>query len=201
MNISTLRSRIGLVQQEPLLYNTSIEENIRVGKPDATLEEIEWACKQANIHDDIARLHAGYQTNVGAKGVKLSGGQKQRIAIARAIIRKPKILIFDEATSALDNQSERVVQEALDKLAVRAPPSCLLFAVRSFVFSPWPDRNSLHQTHTTTLVIAHRLSTIKNADRIAVISGGKVAEYGTHDELTQKKGIYHHLSLADQGRS
>jgi ATP-binding cassette subfamily B (MDR/TAP) protein 1 len=165
LNVNNLREHISLVSQEPCLYDMTIKENILFGcKPNqqATQEDIEKVCKEANIHDFISKLPDGYDTPVGNKGTQLSGGQKQRIAIARALIRNPKILLLDEATSALDSESEKVVQAALDKAA----------------------------EGRTTLAIAHRLSTIQNADIIFVIKDGKVAEKGTHQKLLAKKGIY-----------
>jgi ATP-binding cassette subfamily B (MDR/TAP) protein 1 len=165
LNVNNLREHISLVSQEPSLYDMTIRENVLFGcgtnqKP--TQEDIERVCKEANIHDFIINLPEGYDTPVGNKGTQLSGGQKQRIAIARALIRNPKILLLDEATSALDGESEKVVQAALDKAA----------------------------KGRTTLAIAHRLSTIQHADIIFVIKDGKVAEKGTHQELLAKKGIY-----------
>ena len=157
LRLSWLRQQIGLVSQEPVLFTGSIAENIAYGKEGATKEDIEAAARMANAHDFISAFPDSYATEVGEKGVQLSGGQKQRIAIARAIVRDPKILILDEATSALDSASEKVVQEALDSL--------LLAKKR------------------TTIVIAHRLSTIKKADKIVVFSDGVVVEQGTYDEL------------------
>eukprot|EP00463_Aulacantha_scolymantha_P001842 TRINITY_DN246_c0_g1_i12.p1 TRINITY_DN246_c0_g1~~TRINITY_DN246_c0_g1_i12.p1 ORF type:complete len:574 (-),score=85.57 TRINITY_DN246_c0_g1_i12:76-1797(-) len=156
-NLKYLRDQIGLVGQEPVLFNTSIGKNISYSKDDATPEEIKIAAQNANISDFIEKeLKEKYETNVGAKGTQLSGGQKQRIAIARAIIRNPRILLLDEATAALDSESEQIVQKALDSLM--------------------SDR--------TTLVIAHRLSTIQNADKIVVMGKGKVRETKVHDQGT-----------------
>ncbi|KAM1511823.1 hypothetical protein PS1_023916 [Malus domestica] len=159
LQLKWLRSQMGLVSQEPALFATSIKENILFGKEDAGIEEITEAGKAANAHNFISQLPQGYDTQVGERGVQMSGGQKQRIAIARAIIKKPRILLLDEATSALDSESERVVQEALDKAAVGR----------------------------TTIIIAHRLSTIRNADVIAVVQNGQVMETGSHDELSQRE--------------
>lgn len=157
LNVNHLRSQIGYVGQEPALFATTIEQNIRYGKPDATRAEIEEAAKRANAFDFIMSFNDGFETQVGDKGSQLSGGQKQRIAIARVLIGNPKLLLLDEATSALDSESELVVQEAIEKL--------------------------LALEKRTTIIIAHRLTTIRNADVIVVISGGQVVEMGTHDEL------------------
>eukprot|EP01133_Synstelium_polycarpum_P000374 gene374-436_t len=165
INVRALRQKIGLVSQEPVLFATSISENIRYGREDATREEIEEACRLANAHSFIAALPQGYDTLVGEKGVQMSGGQRQRIAIARAIIKNPNILLLDEATSALDSENERIVQEAID----------LLMQGR------------------TTIVIAHRLSTIRNADVIVFVRGGQAVERGTHDELMALGGYYYRL--------
>ncbi|CAN6477732.1 unnamed protein product [Victoria cruziana] len=163
LQLKWLRSQMGLVSQEPSLFATSIKENILFGKEDATMEEVEAAARASNAHTFISTLPQGYDTQVGERGVQLSGGQKQRIAIARAIIKSPRILLLDEATSALDSESERVVQAALDRARVGR----------------------------TTIVIAHRLSTIRNADTIAVIQEGKVMEIGAHDSLMQiQSGAY-----------
>jgi ATP-binding cassette subfamily B protein len=158
----TRRRLFAIVPQEPALFNTTIAENIRFGKPTATQEEVEAAAKLANIHDYIATLPQGYETTVGERGVKLSGGEKQRVAIARAVIRDPQVLVFDEATSALDSKSERVIQDALHHVSAGR----------------------------TTIAVAHRLSTIADVDCIFVLKGGKVAEQGTHRELLKKKGLY-----------
>ncbi|KAF8691343.1 hypothetical protein HU200_040474 [Digitaria exilis] len=166
LRLKWLRAQMGLVSQEPMLFATSIRENILVGKEDATAEEVVAAAKAANAHDFISQLPQGYDTQVGEGGVQMSGGQKQRIAIARAILKSPKILLLDEATSALDTNSERVVQEALDQASVGR----------------------------TTIVIAHRLSTIRNAHLIAVMESGEVKELGPHDKLIAKEnGFYSSL--------
>ncbi|MGQ9630359.1 MAG: ABC transporter ATP-binding protein [bacterium] len=162
LDIASLRRQIGIVSQEPILFNATISENIAYGKADATMDEIVEAAKIANAHDFIMELPQGYDTVIGERGEKLSGGQKQRISIARAIIRKPAILILDEATSNLDSESEKLVQEAISRL------------VRS----------------QTTLVIAHRVSTVMNADKIVVIDDGNIVELGSHEELMEENGIY-----------
>ncbi|KAL3844648.1 hypothetical protein ACJIZ3_002051 [Penstemon smallii] len=162
LQLKWLRNQIGLVNQEPALFATTILENILYGKPDATMVEVEAAASAANAHSFITLLPNGYNTQVGERGVQLSGGQKQRIAIARAMLKDPKILLLDEATSALDSSSENIVQEALDRLMVGR----------------------------TTVVVAHRLSTIRNVDSIAVIQQGQVVETGTHEELISKAGAY-----------
>ncbi|KAG6577957.1 multidrug resistance protein ABC superfamily [Phytophthora cinnamomi] len=165
LNLNWLRSQIGLVGQEPTLFIGTIAENIAYGLTDKpTQQDIEEAAKMANAHGFITKFPDGYDTQVGMKGEQLSGGQKQRIAIARAILKNPNILLLDEATSALDSESEKVVQEALDKVVALK--------------------------RRTTIIIAHRLSTIRKADKICVVSGGKIAEQGTHQELINLKGIY-----------
>ena len=163
--ISSLREHIGLVPQDTLLFNTTIKENILYGKLDATDEEVWSAVKAANAEKFIRELPNGIETKVGDRGLVLSGGQRQRIAIARAILKDPAILILDEATSALDTESEKIVQDALEKLMVGR----------------------------TSFVIAHRLSTVKNADQIFVLNNGHIEESGTHDELINKSGLYHEL--------
>ncbi|CAH1394421.1 unnamed protein product [Nezara viridula] len=165
LNVSWLRNQIGVVGQEPMLFDTSIEENIRYGKTTATLEEIVEAAKISHAHSFIEKLPAGYGSIVGERGTKLSGGQKQRIAIARAIVRKPKLLLLDEATSALDSRSEVIVQEALDN------------AMRN----------------RTTVIIAHRMSTVRKADVIYAMKEGRVLEKGSHHELMELKGYYYSL--------
>ncbi|XP_022740291.1 ABC transporter B family member 15-like [Durio zibethinus] len=163
LQLKWLRSQMGLVSQEPTLFATTIKENILFGKEDAGMEEVIEAAKASNAHNFISQLPQGYDTQVGERGVQMSGGQKQRIAIARAIIKSPKILLLDEATSALDSESERIVQEALDKASIGR----------------------------TTIIIAHRLSTIRHADLIAVVQDGHVMETGSHDELmVNEKGFY-----------
>ncbi len=162
VTLRSLRSNIGIVQQDVYLFTGSVAENIRYGRPDASMEEIVEAAKNANAHEFIMELPDGYNTYIGQRGVKLSGGQKQRLSIARVFLKNPPILIFDEATSALDNESEKVVQESLETLA----------------------------KNRTTFVIAHRLTTIRNAKNILVLSEDGIAERGTHEELLAKGGIY-----------
>jgi ABC-type multidrug transport system fused ATPase/permease subunit len=174
LNVAHLRKHIGLVTQEPVLFDCTIRENIAYGYAEGyqfvNEDMIVEAAQNANIHNFICSLPQGYDTYVGERGTQLSGGQKQRIAIARALIRDPKILLLDEATSALDTESEKIVQEALDK--ARAGRTCI--------------------------IIAHRLSTIQNADLIAVVNKGKIVEIGTHDQLRSRKGIYYQLTRNQQ---
>lgn len=166
LNLKSLRKHIALVQQEPALFATTIYENILYGKEGATEAEVIEAAKLANAHTFISGLPEGYSTKVGERGVQLSGGQKQRVAIARAVLKNPEILLLDEATSALDVESERIVQQALERL----------------------------MQNRTTVIVAHRLSTIKNADQISVIQNGKIIEKGTHSSLIENKdGAYFKL--------
>lgn len=159
---SDLRENIAMVAQDVFLFAGSIRDNIRYGSPNAREEDIILAAKRANIHDFIATLPSGYDTEVGERGVKLSGGQKQRVSIARAFLKNPPILILDEATSALDNMTEMQIQSALQQLS----------------------------TGRTTIVVAHRLSTVKNADEILVVTDGKIAQRGTHEQLVAQGGLY-----------
>lgn len=165
VTLDSLRGQVGIVPQETMLFNGSVYDNILYGRLDATPDEVKAAAKAANADEFISQLPQGYATMLGDRGVNISGGQRQRISIARAILKNPRILILDEATSALDTESERVVQEALDRLMVGR----------------------------TSFVIAHRLSTIKNADKILVLEHGALVEAGTHDELIAKNGLYAHL--------
>ncbi len=162
VTLKSLRDHIGVVQQDVYLFMGTIKDNIKYGKPDATEEEIIEAAKNANAHDFIMSFEKGYDTDIGQRGVKLSGGQKQRLSIARVFLKNPPILIFDEATSALDNESEKVVQDSLEKLA----------------------------KNRTTFVIAHRLTTIENAEEILMLTEKGIEESGTHKELMQRNGAY-----------
>ena len=165
LNQESLRRLIGVVNQDSILFNDTIFNNIAFANESATQEQVEAAAKIANAHQFILNTEGGYQTNIGDRGAKLSGGQRQRLCIARAVLKNPPIMLLDEATSALDTESEKLVQEALYKL----------------------------MENRTTVVIAHRLSTIQNADKIVVVEGGKIVEYGTHSELLVKQGLYKRL--------
>jgi ABC-type multidrug transport system fused ATPase/permease subunit len=165
IELKHLRKHIAVVPQEVLLFAGSIYDNILFGNPDATEQEVKDAARQANAFDFITSFPEGFETQVGDRGIQLSGGQKQRIAIARAILKNPTILVLDEATSALDSESERVVQDALEKL----------------------------MKGRTSIVIAHRLSTIRNADKILVLDKGEISQVGNHQQLMENEGIYAEL--------
>jgi subfamily B ATP-binding cassette protein MsbA len=164
-NVQSVRRQIGIVMQDSILFSGTIEENIRYGRPDATKEEVFVASRVANCHEFISRLRNGYESRVGERGVSLSGGQRQRLAIARVLLRDPRILILDEATSALDSQSERLIQDATEKL----------------------------MRNRTAIVIAHRLSTVVNANRILVMDRGRIVDSGRHEELLAREGLYRDL--------
>ena len=163
--LQSVRSQLSIVTQEPILFNDTIANNIKLGKPDATEEEILNAAKVANAHLFIINKENGYDTNIGDRGNKLSGGERQRITIARAVLKNPPILILDEATSSLDTESERLVQDAINNL----------------------------MNNRTSIVIAHRLSTIRHADEIIVLQKGKIVERGNHELLLEKNGFYRKL--------
>ena len=166
LDILSYRHRIGYVPQDAVLFNTTIRENLRWAKPDATHDEIRQACRQAHAEEFIERFPEGYDTVVGDRGVRLSGGQCQRMALARALLRQPELLILDEATSSLDSQSERLIQQAIEAAA----------------------------KNTTVIVIAHRLATIVNADAIYVLHGGRIVEEGTYRTLRQQHGPFHRMT-------
>ena len=165
VTLSSLRSQIGIVTQETVLFNDTVRNNIAYGQPHVAMKEVEGAARAALAHDFIQGLPAGYDTVIGERGVRLSGGERQRLAIARALLKNAPVLILDEATSALDSESEALVQSALHNL----------------------------MSGRTVLVIAHRLSTVRRADRIVVIENGTIADIGTHDELMSKLGTYRRL--------
>ncbi len=165
VQIRSLRKHVAVVLQDTFLFNTTVRENLLYGKPDSSEEEMIAAAKVAYAHEFIEQLPHGYDTEIGERGVMLSGGERQRIAIARAILKNPPILIFDEATSSLDTESERLVQEAIERLL----------------------------RGRTVLVIAHRLSTVRNADRIVVLDKGAISETGTHQDLMSLEGLYRYL--------
>jgi ATP-binding cassette subfamily B protein len=169
LSFQALSKLVGVVSQETYLFHASVRENLRFAKPDATDEELEAAAKAARIHDLITGLPEGYDTVVGERGYRFSGGEKQRIAIARTILRNPPILVLDEATSSLDTATERLVQDALDRLA----------------------------EGRTTIAIAHRLSTIRDADQIVVLDQGRIVESGTHEQLVAARGRYFALVSRD----
>jgi subfamily B ATP-binding cassette protein MsbA len=164
-SLRSVREQMSIVTQEPILFNDTIASNISLGKPEATREEIIRAAEIANAHNFIMQKEEGYETNIGDRGSKLSGGERQRLTIARAVLKNPPILILDEATSSLDTESERLVQDAINKM----------------------------MEHRTSIVIAHRLSTIRHADEIIVLQKGRIVERGTHDELMHRQGFYHKL--------
>jgi subfamily B ATP-binding cassette protein MsbA len=165
VTLKSLRQQIGMVTQETILFNDTVKANIAYGRPQASIDEIESAAKKAFAHDFIMKMPQGYDTIIGDRGFKLSGGEKQRLAIARAILKNPPILILDEATSQLDSESERLVQEAINKLI----------------------------ENRTTFCIAHRLSTVRQADKIVILDKGKIVDIGTHEQLLAKEGLYKRL--------
>jgi subfamily B ATP-binding cassette protein MsbA len=165
LRLADLRTAIGIVPQEPALFSGSVRENIAYARPGASPAEVEAAARAAHAHEFIERLPQGYDTTVGERGVKLSGGQRQRVAIARALLKDPAVLVLDEATSNLDTESERLIEDALEKLLVGR----------------------------TTLIIAHRLSTVRRADRLVVVDRGRIVEEGSHAELLGRGGLYARL--------
>lgn len=164
-SLSSLRKQMGIVTQEAILFNDTVFNNIAFGIPDAREEDVIMAARIANAHEFISQMEEGYQTNIGDRGSRLSGGQRQRISIARAVMKNPPILVLDEATSSLDTESEKLVQDAIQKL----------------------------MENRTSLVIAHRLSTIQHADEIIVLQQGEIVERGTHEDLYEKNGVYRKL--------
>jgi subfamily B ATP-binding cassette protein MsbA len=164
-SLKSVRDQISIVTQEPILFNDTISNNIRIGKQSAGINEIEDAAKVANAYNFISKKEKGFDTNIGDRGSKLSGGERQRLTIARAVVKNPPILILDEATSSLDTESERLVQDAINNM----------------------------MQHRTSIVIAHRLSTIRHADEIIVLQKGEIVERGNHDELMKKQGYYYRL--------
>ncbi|CAF2853414.1 unnamed protein product [Rotaria sp. Silwood2] len=168
LNLHSVRSHFGLVSQEPILFDLTIRENIAYGLENVPMEDIINAARKANIHQLIEQLPQGYETKVGLKGNFLSGGEKQRIAIARVLVRRPRVLILDEATSAMDSHNEQIVQEALEQIQTQ-------------------------DSSRTSIIIAHRLSTIRSCDLICVLDRGHIVESGTHTELTQLRGAYYKM--------
>ncbi|CAF5063804.1 unnamed protein product [Rotaria sp. Silwood1] len=165
LNLQWIRSQFGLVSQEPILFDLTIAENIAYGLDNVSMEDIINAARRANIHQFIDQLPQGYETKVGLKGSFLSGGEKQRIAIARVLVRRPKVLLLDEPTSAMDSYNEHIVQEALDQAQIE-------------------------DSSRTSLIVAHRLSTIRSCDLICALHRGHIVESGTHAELAQRRGAY-----------
>ena len=165
IDLETYRSSIGYVQQEPMMFRDTVFANIAYSKPDATVEEVIAAADIANAHGFIEKLPDAYDTMLGERGVGLSGGERQRISIARAVLKNPNILIFDEATASVDSETEHLIQEAIERLI----------------------------SGRTTIMIAHRLSTLSKANKIIVVDGGEIIEFGSHDELMAKKGKYYRL--------
>jgi subfamily B ATP-binding cassette protein MsbA len=165
VTLDSLRRQIGFVTQEVLLFNETVRYNVAYGRPDASPGDVQAAAEAANAHAFIQKLPQGYDTVIGERGVRLSGGERQRLSIARALLKNPPVLILDEATSSLDAESERLVQEAVERL----------------------------MSHRTVLVIAHRLATVRKADRIVVLEQGQIVEEGSHEILLARRGTYHRL--------